>query len=197
MEVMEAIRTRRSIKSFEAARVDRAVLEEIVKAGQWAPSAMNLQPVRYWVVTDPELVRELEARVYRFGLRIKKFFPVVKLLVRDFRGPAGERTLATIREDAFHNAPVVVLLGARRGESAQAAKDSTLAAMNMQLAAHASGIGSCYIGWLKVVNRMADMKRRLGIPADVEILDGLVLGKPAAERKAPPRKPLDEVVTWV
>ena len=44
MELMEAIRTRRSVRRYQDREVPRELLEELMEAACWAPSADNLQP---------------------------------------------------------------------------------------------------------------------------------------------------------
>jgi len=90
-----------------------------------------------------------------------------------------------------------VLTAADRGSSTTYTKDCTLAAMNLMLAAHDLGVGSCYFGWTVLLNRMAKWRDRLGIPKGVEVVDGIGLGYPAGEGNAPPRKAVEEVTTWV
>lgn len=50
MEIIEAIRTRRSIRSFKPDPVPREILEELLDACRWAPSARNAQPWRFAVL---------------------------------------------------------------------------------------------------------------------------------------------------
>ncbi|MCQ5362804.1 MAG: nitroreductase [Candidatus Verstraetearchaeota archaeon] len=67
MDALEAIITRRSVRSYMPDPVPREVLERILEAGRLAPSAMNLQPWHFIVVTDKEKRRALSAgRFARF-----------------------------------------------------------------------------------------------------------------------------------
>ena len=66
MEVLEAIRTRRSIRSYKPDPVPEEALEKILEAGRWAPSASNSQPWHFIVFKDPE-VRRRVARSFLYG----------------------------------------------------------------------------------------------------------------------------------
>lgn len=54
MEVFEAIQARRSIRAYESTPISREKLEKILEAARLAPSAGNIQPWHFIVVTDPE-----------------------------------------------------------------------------------------------------------------------------------------------
>lgn len=197
MELLEAVRSRRSVKKFLPTPVPKKLIEEALEAALWAPSGQNLQPVRFWVVSDREVLGELEQALYAYGLKLKKLLPVLGLMVGRFRGEKGRRVFRSLRPTLLNDAPALVLTGAERSSSTTYAKDCTLAAMNLMLAAHALGLGSCYFGWTVLVNRLPRWKERLRIPPEVEIVDGIGLGYPAGERSAPPRRPLSEVTTWI
>jgi nitroreductase len=197
MEVLEAIRSRRSVKQFRDTPVTKDLIEQALEAALWAPSAQNLQPVRFWVITDREVLGELEGNLYQHGLKLKSFLPILKLLVPQFRGEKGPRLFRSLRPQLFNGAPVLVLIGADRNSSSTYAKDCTLAAMALMLAAEGLGLGSCYFGWTVLVNRMPRWKKRLNIPAGTEIVDGIGLGYATGERHAPPRKAVPEVTTWL
>ena len=197
MELMEAIRTRRSTKQFAEKPVPKELIEQALEAALWAPSGQNLQPVRFWVITDAEALGELEGALYEYGLKLKKLLPVVRLFVGKFQGEQGRRVFRSLRPTLFNGAPALVLTGADTGSSTTYAKDCTLVAMSLMLAAHDLGLGSCYFGWSALLNRISAWKKRLGVPAGVEIVDGIGLGYPSGERQAPPRKPPAEVTTWI
>jgi nitroreductase len=183
MEVLEAIRSRRSVKQFRDSPV-------------WAPSAQNLQPVRFWVITDRKVLADLQGTLYEHGLKLRSYLPILKLLVPQFRGEKGPRLFRSLRPQLFNGAPALVLIGADRNSSSTYAKDCTLAAMTLMLAAEGLGLGSCYFGWTVLVNRLPGWKKRLNIPADTEIIDGIGLGYATGERHAPARKAVPEVTTW-
>jgi nitroreductase len=83
-----------------------------------------------------------------------------------------------------------------RKSSATYLKDCSLATQNMMLAAHALGLGSCYIGWMRLLNYSLKMKRRLNVPKGFNICDAIILGYPASAPAPPKRKTLAETVTW-
>ncbi len=66
MDFFEAIERRRSVRQYTNQRVDRAIIEKIVAAGQRAPSACNFQPCEFIVVTDPTQ-RQRIAEVAEYG----------------------------------------------------------------------------------------------------------------------------------
>jgi nitroreductase len=66
MEVLEAIRTRRAIRRYKKDPVPQELLEQVLEAGRWAPSAGNSQPWDFIVVNEPELKRRV-ARCFMWG----------------------------------------------------------------------------------------------------------------------------------
>jgi nitroreductase len=66
MEVLEAIRTRRSIRRYKKETVSPELIEKLLEAGRWAPSAANSQPWEFIVITDPKIKRRI-SRSFVFG----------------------------------------------------------------------------------------------------------------------------------
>ena len=59
MEAIEVLKTRRSVRAYTRAPVPRKIIEDIVDCGRLAPTANNVQPWEFVVVTDPELLRRI------------------------------------------------------------------------------------------------------------------------------------------
>jgi nitroreductase len=59
MDVLEAIKGRRSIRAFKNQNVSERIIEKLVDAGRWAPSAGNIQPWEFIIVRKPETKRAL------------------------------------------------------------------------------------------------------------------------------------------
>ena len=115
MDVLEAIKQRRSIRQFTGQAIERELLEQILDAARWAPTASNQQRWRFVVVTSPS-VKEL----------IKKFAPGI------FAMPAAFIVICVEKEP-----------GAKPWDDVTYLADCAIAAQNIMLAAHEMGIGSC------------------------------------------------------
>ena len=199
MDVMEAIKTRRSIKGhFLDKPVEREKIEQVIEAGLWAPSGQNQQPCRFTVVTDPALLEEIQAEMFRIGEKVKKLLPIVGLFKRALRGEKGKRAVKSIREKAFHGAPALIIVGALSDSSSTYAKDTCLAIQNMMLAAHELGLGTCCMGWIQTLQQSPALKAKLNIPKGFDICNAITIGYYDTEKtpKAPERKTVSEVTTW-
>ena len=69
MEVFEAIKARRSVRAYEHREVPEQVVDRILEAGRLAPSASNMQPWHFIVVTDPDKRKELSGGRYAHFLK--------------------------------------------------------------------------------------------------------------------------------
>ncbi|HSV97655.1 MAG TPA: nitroreductase [Spirochaetota bacterium] len=116
-QVIEAIRTRRSVRKFTDAPVSAEDLSAILEAGRWAPSGLNNQPWRFAVIRDGEVLERL-SRLTRYG-------PVV-------RG-------STLCVAVFYHAPS----GYNRDKDILGIGACI---QNMLLAAHSLGIGAVWLG---------------------------------------------------
>jgi nitroreductase len=187
MEVLEAIRTRRSIRHFKDDPVDDKAVEAVLEAGRWAPSWGNTQCWRFIVVRDPEIKAELA----RIPMKLK-------LPDKEVDNPANK---------AIYDAPVLIIVCAKMGRSGHhhVGKpdgipatdkgdwfmfDTALAVQNMVLAAHAMGLGTVIIGAFDAP--MAE--KVMGVPEGYRVVVIVPLGVPEREGKAPPRKELSEIV---
>ena len=87
METVDVIRKRRSVRAFSDRPVSRELLESLVEAACWAPTASNVQAWRFCVADDPDLVRKLD--MVSPGLSGKPPVIVVALSDRDYARAKG------------------------------------------------------------------------------------------------------------
>lgn len=175
MDVLEAIRERRSVRRFTDEPVNREQLVALLEAAQWAPSWVNVQPWRIIVVEDAQRKQALK----------ETLLPA---------NPAAK---------GFDQAPVLLVLVAERGKSGMYGNASAtdkgdwymfdlgIAAQNIALAAHGLGLGTVHVGALN----HKEAARILEVPDGYEVVEILPVGHPAFAPKAPPRKGLQEFVT--
>lgn len=182
MEVMEAIKTRRSIRKYKAAPVDDKSIEFVLEAARWAPSWKNTQCWRFIVVRDTKIKAELADTLWS-------------------KSPSV-RNLST---DAIREAPVVIVACAEPGRSGyregKVATDKgdywymfdvALAMQNLVLAAYSLGLGTVYIGGF-------DAKKAaciLNVPPGFCVVSMTLLGYPNEEPSITPRKELSEIVFY-
>lgn len=59
MDILQTIKTRRSVRKFKDAAVSREDIEKVLEAGRWAPSGMNNQPWKFGVITDAKIMENI------------------------------------------------------------------------------------------------------------------------------------------
>lgn len=154
-EVLECIRSRRSIRRYKKEQIQDDELNKVLEAGTWAPTAKGQQLPFIVAVQKPELV----ARLMKMNAEIM--------------GVAG---------NPYYDAPTIVLVFAPI-EYGKGLQDGSCILENMMLAAHAIGLGSCWI------NREIEMfgteegkllMKEMGLPDGLMGIGALSLGYPAA-----------------
>ena len=95
MDILEAIRTRRSIRRFKSEPVPLELIEKLLEAGRWAPSSADSQPWEFIVVTDPEIKKRI-SRSFNIGRFLNEAPLAIALVVDRLRTalPVQDGTLA-------------------------------------------------------------------------------------------------------
>jgi nitroreductase len=188
-EVLANIYARRSVRSYEQKDVPDDVLREIIKAGTYAPTAVNKQPWRFAVIKNKALLKKYS------GLA-KKLWAEQYSGTDDPEKAGLVRVMAQPRFDVFYGAPVLILVFASP-DAYSPQYDCALAAGNMMLAARSLGIGSCWIGLAAVLGTDKSALEELGIPEGHKLMAPLIFGYPAkATTKAPPRDK-EAIIKWL
>jgi len=123
LDLIEAIKNRRSVRAFKKEDVPAQVIEKILECGNLAPSAGNLQPRDFVVVRNSKKKKRLADAA--FGQEFVTEAPVVIVVCAnaDRSKPYGTR-----------------------GETLYCIQDATAAIQNMLLAVHAEGLAACWVG---------------------------------------------------
>lgn len=158
--VLRVIKERRSIRKFLPRPIAQETIEEIVDCARFAPSAINIQPWHFIVVTD-EAVRRKIADVCDYGKFVAQ-------------------------------SPCCILVFCE--DTKYYLEDGCAATENILLAAHALGIGSCWIAGDKKPYGPA-IGKLLKVPPKCRLVSLVALGYPA-ETPRPSKKGLDEVLHW-
>lgn len=165
-EVLEAMKSRRSCRSFKSDAVPQEVIDQICEAGTFAASGMNRQPCKILVIKDKALRDRLA------------------VMNAGFMGKGADF-------DPFYGAPVVLVVIADKSSSTYL-YDGSLMIGNLMLAAHTLGLGSCWIHRAKEEFETAECKalmKELGIEGEFEGIGHVALGYDASSpRNAPPRR---------
>lgn len=171
-EALQVMKTRRSVRAFDAERIPTdELIGQVVEAGEYAPTGRNRQSPHIVVVTNKA--------------------------VRDHLSKLNAEVMGT-NADPFYGAPVILLVLADR-EAPTYLYDGSLVMGNLMNAAHALGLSSCWIHRAHEVFDSEEGKNLLkqwGIEGDYEGIGHVALGYASKEpAPASPRK--QDYAVWV
>ena len=164
MDVFEAILSRRSIRKYLDKPIEKEKLDRVLEAGRQAPSAANTQPWKIVLVTDETTRRELAK--------------------------------AASHQNFVGEAPAVIVGCAVKTDKVMSCGqtaypiDVAICMTTMSLAAAGEGLGTCWIGAFDEEK----VKKVLGIPEAVRVVELMPIGYPAESPAPRARKPMEEFV---
>ena len=162
-DTLNIMKTRTSVKKYKPDMVPKELIDQIIEAGLYAPSGMNGQSPIVVAVTNKELRDKLsKMNAAIMGANI----------------------------DPFYGAPVVLVVLADKTRPTYL-YDGSLVMENMMLAAHALGLGACWIHRARETFEMEEGKallRELGIQEEYEGIGNCVIGYADMQPAAKPRK---------
>ena len=161
-EIINALKERRSIRSFTDEVPSKEVIDEIIGAGLYAPSGMGKQSSIILVVDNPELDKKIR---------------------EDNRKIAGFEE----GKDPFYGAPVILIVLGNK-ESMTNVYDGSCTMQNLMLAAHSLGLGTVWVHRAKQEFEMPEYQELLkknGIEGEYEGIGHVALGYIDGEVPAP------------
>jgi nitroreductase len=169
MNVLEAIKTRQSIRAYQATPIEPEKLAAVLSAANQAASAANLQAYRIYVVRNEPMKQALVAAAA--GQKFLATAPVVLVFAVD-----PERSAAKFGP---------------RGAQVYCMQDACAAVCNAMLAVVELGLGTCWVD--AVDEKLAG--QAIGLPAGLRAAVILPIGYPAETPPRTTRRALADLVT--
>lgn len=201
--VEQLLQGKRSVREFRDEPIPHAVLEEMIRYGELAPSSRNTRGRKYFVVTG-DRVTELEGAVIRglssIAAPAKPFLPLLKLFSRKkAESLSSLHTLFSAMQNAYAagahpvlcGAPAVICIAGPKSNM-QRKDDCVCAEQYLMLYAESLGIASCINGFTQIAHKEAE--KYLGVP-DTHVIEAVImLGYPKYQYQKPVRYDTD--VSW-
>ena len=214
VDILQAIEERRSTRAFLDKPVERKTVEALLSLATRAPSAINLQPWEFVVVSGIEkkrlsnlLVKRMKERKISCGPGAKK--PLPEHFVERQRGllrnilphlPSDANFELFINEGScnFYGAPTAIILTLDNAFSSARLTDIGIVVGYLVLAAHAMGLATCPIGLIAAFDD--EIREELNIPEQKQVVIGIGVGyrddaSPVNKTRSE-RVPISDVVKW-
>jgi F420 biosynthesis protein FbiB-like protein len=198
-DIVNLMKNRRSIRKYSARKVSRKILNEILEAARWAPSAHNSQPWRFTILNKTEekkVLAESMAKAWIVDL-VKNQIPL-----------ENAKKLAQCSIERFTRAPTLIIASVtktgipkhtdeseNRVEGDLAIQSLGAAIQNVLLAAHSLSLGACW--FCAPAFCKTEVRKALHLPVEFEPQALITLGYAAEKPEAPQRKPLHEILVHV
>ncbi|MCG6908717.1 MAG: nitroreductase family protein [Deltaproteobacteria bacterium] len=208
--VEKTIFERRSVRNFKSKPVPEHLVRRVLEAGRFAPSSGNCQPWKFIVITDRELIQQINTvclpvfqmlyTTYTDDDAVKNLIP---LYLQDPRPGSfdprivlgGIGSIAKQEAPMVPDAPVLILVVCDKRSIGGPDIQAGICGQNMNLAAHSLGLGFCWIGFTRVIDKIPELKQQLGIEEPWAIATSAVIGYPKFKQKGMvPRE--KRPVTW-
>jgi nitroreductase len=169
MDILKAVRERRSIRDFHKREIPKDIVDKLIDALIWAPSAGNLQARKFYFIKDENIKKNIAAAA------LKQHFiaeaPLVVIGCTDSR---------------------IAYKYGDRGVNLYSIQDVACSLMGMMLVAHENGLGSAWVGAFHedIVSNILKLPRYLRPVAIVSI------GYPSKIPSPPPRVSTEEAVEF-
>ena len=211
-QVLELVRSRRSIRLYKKTKVERDVIEKVLEAARRGPSGHNEQSTEFIVVQDDKMIQI--GRLTAEGLKRLAMpfrYAIGRMIMRFMMGPRGAAYVAELAPEfeelasmynsgtdiIIHEPPVLLLFCADSVGGTFAGTNANLALHNAALAAETLGLGCFYTGFVVTVSERDDSIAKLvSLPETHKIYGALAMGYPRLKfKKWPERNPAK--ITWV
>lgn len=194
LSALDAIFTRRSVRSYGPQPVDAATIRALLDAAVQAPTALHAEPWAFVVVQDRPLLKRLSDRAKgKWTEEASHYRDLHSAGDPAVSGAFAER-MADPDFSIFYDASTLIVICARTHGPFVAA-DCWLAGANLMLAACALGLGTCCIGSAIPMLNSPETKTELDIPGDVEAVAPIIVGVPADAAVAVTRK-APQILSW-
>jgi nitroreductase len=168
MDVLEAIKGRRSVRAFQDKDVPQEIVEKLIDAARWAPSAGNIQPWEFIIIRKPGTKRRL-AQAALDQTFIEEAPLVIVVCANENRSSRGYGV---------------------RGETLYCIQDTAAAIQNIHLLAYSLGLGTCWVGAFREEEARKILKTSLGV-RPVALIP---VGYPAESPSPPSRRSLRQII---
>jgi nitroreductase len=168
MNLLEIIKNRRSIRVFKKQDIPPDIIEKLLEAARWAPSAGNVQPWAFVVVSSQKMKQSLSMAA--FGQKTLEEASVVIVVCADEK----------LAEQSY----------GVRGKSLFCLQDTAAAIQNILLTAYSLGLGSCWIGAFKE----DEIKKAIKAPKEMRPIAMIPIGYPNEAPSARSRRPVSEIM---
>ena len=201
----KVIYKRRTVRMYSKEQVSKKLIHRIIEAGRFAPSAGNCQPWQFLVIRDGELLGELSEATVEWATKITKIYQG-----KGFFRTLLKNSLAILRPKAIDQRPMVAMQALSQPKFKDDNMDlffgagtcilvlqnslgisnpdfgAGICAQNMVLAAHAMGLGTCYVGFLStgmnMDKKLGAFKKQLGIEWPYNyVATAITVGYPAVQ----------------
>lgn len=178
MEVIEAIKTRRSIRKFKQEKVSKDILEQIVDASRYSPSWCNGQIARYTFIDNKEIIENITNNALReFSFNQRTLSKAPGLLVLTYVNGVSGR---------YNNIKI-------DNASEWEMFDSAIACQNFCLAAHNYNIGTCIFG----IFDSEEIKKIIKIEDNETIAALIVYGYKESDLQIPKRLDVEKISRFI
>ena len=169
MEILEAIRGRRSVRNFQKKDIPQKIVEKLIDALIWAPSAGNLQARKFFFLQDAKLKEDIACAALNQDFIAEAPLVIIGCTDSRISGRYGER-----------------------GEYLYSIQDVAVSIMGMMLVAHENELGTVWVGAF----REEEIFDLLNLPKNLRPVAIVPVGYPAKIPSPPPRVSRHEAVEF-
>lgn len=180
MNYKELLEKRRSVRDYSEKKVPLNVIHEIIQDACLAPSACDMEPWRFIIIQDSEVMKKISDESKK------------NLLLDSNTNPnsffkQSKNKLESSDFNVFYNASSLVLICAEK-DAPFLREDCSLAAAYFMIAATERGLATCWIAnGAKIVDM--NLRREIGLGSDLEVVAPLIIGYPNVIPPVPKRSP--------
>jgi nitroreductase len=175
-ETLKTIYERRAVRKYKSTPVSRELIEQILDAGRMAPSAINRQPWKFYILSKEKDIQEFSKAISGVAAKVmlKKGLKTIIKTAKDGFHLAHGFDFFNRKDPVFHSAPVVIFItSAKDNEWAQL--DIGMCAQNMMLAAKSLGLDTCPFGFGKFIEE-TKLYSKLNVPESEQVNLSIVFG---------------------
>lgn len=204
-QYIEFLRNKRSIRKYKNREVDKELLEKVISAGYYTPTAGNRQPVAFAIVRGEKLktLKELTLKAlkdladqYNKDNKSVGIDPKTAKTYTDIWYRFYESYFVEGKDELFFNAPYLVIVLGDTKNVKDPKTDCILAACNVGNAAFAAGLGYCYNGFFVRAFQSETIRNFLKLDDRYDVYASFTLGYPGVRFARPvPRE--EKGIMWI